>query len=91
MTKYSHIHNAWIICTQDDFSGYTNIQVLIPVGQKGYPGFEIRDAKIKGDVCWGHGSKIATDQEILNNTIKELQRLRSSLEQEILILERNIL
>jgi hypothetical protein len=51
MTKYSHIHNAWVICTQDEFSGDTDVRVLVPVGHKGYPGFEIRDAKIKGTIC----------------------------------------
>jgi hypothetical protein len=83
MTKYSHIHNAWVICTQEDFSEKTDVQVLVPVGHKGYPGFEIRDAKIKGPICWGHGNKSAMNKEILKNIMNELERLKSSLEREL--------
>lgn len=83
MIRYAHIHNAWVICTQEEFSGDTNVQVLVPVGHKGYPGFEIRDVKIKGTICWGHGNKKEIDKEILSNVIKELKRIELSLEQEI--------
>jgi len=83
MTKYSHIHNAWVICTQEDFSEKTNVRVLVPVGHKGYPGFEVRDVIIKGNVCWGHGNKRAMDKDILNNIIKELEKLKFSLELEL--------
>jgi hypothetical protein len=82
MIRYAHIHNAWVICTQDEFSEKTDVRVLVPVGHKGYPGFEIRDAKINGNVCWGHGDKRTTDKEMLNNIINELKKLEISLDQE---------
>lgn len=84
MIEYAHIHNAWVVCTRQ-YDGRIDVRVLVPVGQKGHPGFNIRNAEIKGDICWGHGDKRAMDKDILNNTIKELERIKLSLEREVLL------
>jgi hypothetical protein len=52
MTEIVHIHNVWLICTITDY-GDLNIQVQIPVGQKGNPGFVIHNGKVvKGKIPW---------------------------------------